>query len=436
MKRSLLVVPMWLCILILLCAVTSVSASPADPFLPLLFKQVSDWTPVDTVTPSTTATATATATTTPTATATATSDAGEAILRISPADQVVLLAGGAFSVSVDIENVSDLGAFGFGLAYDPAVLEATDVIPGPFLGSTGNFVIPFGPAIGDGWVNFSALGEGIAPGPDGAGALAIVTFEPVGEGNSALHLQNVDLEDRQAQPIEAGVVDGSITVTAGGIATYTATVTPSPTQTGTPTATPEWASIQILNNYSTYQEPAPLTGLWIYGEVKNNTGSYLRYVQVRATMYNADGSVDDVTWTDLNRRAIRSNDTICFNLLFPDGAPPGGHWEFEPVTTFAYGANPPFDLTVASHTPGAWNAFGYYEINDGVVRNDGQDVLAMVEVYGTVFDVHGTVLGCQRSFTTPLELAAGETGAFSLVYFGQRYSDVVSYILTTNGYLP
>jgi hypothetical protein len=434
-QRSSLVYLALLCTLGLLCAAILVSAAPANPFLPLLFKQVSDWSPRATVTSSITITplpSTATSTGTPTATL----DAGAATLRVSPADQVALLAGGAFSVSVEIENVSNLGTFGFGLAYDPAVVEATDVILGPFLGSSGNLVFPFGPAIGEGWVNFSALGQGMAPGPIGAGVLAIVTFDPVGEGSSLLHLQNVALADTQSASIPAGVVDGLVAVTAGSIATYTPTVTPTSTPVGTPTSTPEWAAIQILNNYTTYQEPAPFTGLWIHGEVKNNTGSYLRYVQVRAIMYNADGTVNDETWTDLNRRSIRSGEAICFNLLFVDGIPPGGYWGFAPVTNFAYGTLPPLDLTVISHTPGAWNSFGYYEITDGVVRNNGPYVLAEAEVYGTVYNAHGAVLGCDYSYTWPEELAVGATGTFELVYFGQRYRDVVTYTLTTNGLAP
>ena len=219
MTRTPLVWPALLGILVLLSVAAPAYAETGNPFLPLLFKQVSDWTPRATVTPGTSHTPTATPTGIATATPTATVDVGPAVLRITPADQVVLLAGGTFSVSVDIENVSDLGAFGFGLAYDPSVVEAMDVSMGPFLGSTGNVAIPFGPAIGQGWVNFSALGEGMAPGPNGAGSLAIVTFEPVGEGSSALHLQNLTLQNKQSQSLPIDAVDGVVTVTAGGIAT-------------------------------------------------------------------------------------------------------------------------------------------------------------------------------------------------------------------------
>ena len=145
-------------------------------------------------------------------------EAQEAVLqnptvRIDPAASVVG-AGETFTVAVMIDNASNLGGFEFDLFFDPSTLRANSVTLGNFLGSTGRMVIPVGPTIDNqvGRVGFGAASIGSAPGPNGTGVLATITFTTQGSGESPLDLQDVMVLDINAQHQTATVEDGVVRV--------------------------------------------------------------------------------------------------------------------------------------------------------------------------------------------------------------------------------
>jgi hypothetical protein len=157
-------------------------------------------------------------------------------MKVDPASTAVD-PGEAFSVTVKIEDVSDLGAFQFDLTYDDTCVEANDVTLGPFLGSTGRSVGAVGPTFGTGVVTYGAYSYGAAPGPNGDGVLATITFQAgMDECSSALRLQDIAVTDTAAGPISASTEDGEVTVGA----------TQSPSVTS---ITPDWGYRgQVLEN--------------------------------------------------------------------------------------------------------------------------------------------------------------------------------------------
>jgi len=165
-------------------------------------------------------------------------------VRVDPATSSVEMEG-VFTIDIMIDGVEDLGSFQFDLTYDPAIVQATDVTLGPFLGSTGRSTGVVGPTIDNvgGLVTFGAFSFGSQPGPSGTGTLATITFSTAGVGTSFLDLQNSQITDTLGNP-QSPVTeeDGTVTVAAlptpTPTPTATATVTPTEVPTATPTPTP------------------------------------------------------------------------------------------------------------------------------------------------------------------------------------------------------
>lgn len=162
-------------------------------------------------------------------------------VRIEPA-RLEVRPNEDFVVEIVIEDVQNLGAFQFELAYDPGLLEVKDAAPGDFLVSTGRSPIPLGPRVDqeEGVAVFGAATFGQAPGPDGSGVLAVVTCTARNEGSAPLRLQAVQISDTEATPISAETEDGLVIVMADAAALASprpsldpseATVTPVPGDT-------------------------------------------------------------------------------------------------------------------------------------------------------------------------------------------------------------
>jgi len=117
-----------------------------------------------------------------------------------------------FSITVEIKEVTDLGAFSLILSFDPLIVEGLDVELGGFLGSTGRSVVE-GAAVIDnvgGTVTYGAVSYGDQAGPDGAGVLATITFRALASGESALQWNDTELLDTQAAAIVHRTRDGRV----------------------------------------------------------------------------------------------------------------------------------------------------------------------------------------------------------------------------------
>ena len=158
-------------------------------------------------------------------------------VRVDPAQSVVDV-GETFTITVMIDEASNLGGFQFDLLYVTTTVTVDSVALGGFLGSTGRTVGLVGPIIDNqaGRVSFGAWTAGSAPGPNGTGALALITLTTQGAGISPLDLQGVLVLDTKAEHQTPTVEDGS--VVAGGAPTPTPTPTATSTPTGTTTPTP------------------------------------------------------------------------------------------------------------------------------------------------------------------------------------------------------
>ena len=180
-------------------------------------------------------------------------------VRIEPAQSTVAV-GQSFTVSVMIYEASNLGAFQFDLRYTAAIVRVDGVTLGTFLGSTGRSASPAGPLIdnGAGKVTFGAFSFGEQAGPNGSGALAVVSLTAQGEGESLLDLRSVLALDTGGNSQVTSIKDGLVVVGAAPTPTSTSTPTRTPivTSTPTPTATPTATAPATATRTPTPRPPA------------------------------------------------------------------------------------------------------------------------------------------------------------------------------------
>ncbi|MGB9872617.1 MAG: VWA domain-containing protein [Anaerolineae bacterium] len=131
-------------------------------------------------------------------------------LQMLPAT-VLVSPGDLFTLTVRIENASDIGAFQTDVVYDPAIVQVEGVTAGPFLSSTGRTVSPLGPDIDNiaGRVVFGAYTFGSQPGASGSGELAYIRLRGQGIGRSVLDFQHTGISDVQGNPLYLGNLEGS-----------------------------------------------------------------------------------------------------------------------------------------------------------------------------------------------------------------------------------
>lgn len=129
-----------------------------------------------------------------------------------------VIVGDEFLVPVDISAATDLFAFQFDVAYDPAILQLVAIGEGGFLPVAGStFFLPGFIDNAFGSATFTAdtlLGPG--PGAAGGGTLVSLDFQAIGAGASSISLANVFLLDSNLNGIESAAVSARVTATAPG----------------------------------------------------------------------------------------------------------------------------------------------------------------------------------------------------------------------------
>jgi hypothetical protein len=133
---------------------------------------------------------------------------------LSVATAATVPQGSSFSVDVNISNVSDLYDFQFDLAFNPAVLQLTNIVEGGFLltgGSTFSLPGTIDNTLGNAAANADTL-IGPIPGVSGTGELAEFDFTAVAPGISSLTLSNVILQDSTGSLLDSTTAVGSVTV--------------------------------------------------------------------------------------------------------------------------------------------------------------------------------------------------------------------------------
>lgn len=169
----------------------------------------------------------------------------KALVCIQPLGQVVG-NGSLLTVAVVAYNVSNLGAYQFGLQFDPLIMSYVSAVNGPFLGSTRRQVDCDPPGLSSGVVRMVCRTLGSSPnGPSGDGVLATATFSAIREGVGLLDLRDLMLTDIRGVELPMDPpVGASVVVVPGPTPTPGPSPTPSstPTETETPLPTPTFTA--------------------------------------------------------------------------------------------------------------------------------------------------------------------------------------------------
>lgn len=152
-----------------------------------------------------------------------------ATIMINPATLESPTAGGTITVSVEVQDMTDLFAYQFDLVFDNAAVKFSGIQEENFLGADGTITFAFLSFDGqlatfeditpdvvldvnsDGKISLANTRLGSIAGVAGAGKLVTIIFEVLEARASTLELQSVALADTDAQPIAADVVSGVIT---------------------------------------------------------------------------------------------------------------------------------------------------------------------------------------------------------------------------------
>ena len=165
-----------------------------------------------------------------------------ASLSVDPASLTVGLGDGAFEVRILVDDVTTdqgLGGYTLVMDYDPSIVRASTITDSGFVVSTGNAVICPASAIDNDAGRLAHFCFTIPifsqPGPQTSDPqlLALITFEPVGEGATTLDIRGTTLTDPQGNTIVAPTANGEITVRLNPTSTA-----PTATAEAAPTAEP------------------------------------------------------------------------------------------------------------------------------------------------------------------------------------------------------
>jgi hypothetical protein len=122
-------------------------------------------------------------------------------------------------LDVSVENVSDLGAFEFIVAFDNELLSIAEDEPfveGPFLASSGRQTLCNVPVVDAGAARFECVTLGPEPreGATGSGLIASVFFDQRADGNATVQFTRAGLSTPPGESIPAEWVSGEIAVDA------------------------------------------------------------------------------------------------------------------------------------------------------------------------------------------------------------------------------
>ena len=118
-----------------------------------------------------------------------------------------------FNVDIAISDVLDLYGWEFVLSWDPYVLDAVNVVEGPFLKGDGRSTFfTYSISLIEGRIVVDCTLLGWISGVSGSGILSTLTFYPKNSGECSLDLYDFSLIDSDEQPIFCQASDGYVRV--------------------------------------------------------------------------------------------------------------------------------------------------------------------------------------------------------------------------------
>jgi hypothetical protein len=210
----------------------------------------------------------------------------------------------------------------------------------------------------------------------------------------------------------------------------TNTAAPSPTPSPMPTeeAPPETAGGVEFQGVTDYVSG---TGShYLVGEVLNKTADTLRFIEVLATFYDADGQLVGTGSTFTELSIIEPGSTAPFKLTTLD--PPAlGHYDLR--VDYSTTTQPPIRLEIVGHSGSAADT-GWYHVT-GEVRNPHNFTIKFPEIVATYYNATHDVVRVEVDFAKVDPLEPGQSAPFEVVLTDPP-AGLQHYILQTEAVQP
>jgi uncharacterized protein YbaR (Trm112 family) len=190
------------------------------------------------------------------------------------------------------------------------------------------------------------------------------------------------------------------------------TETAAPTNTPAPTATPSAMPTEEAGvEFQGVTDYLSSTGShYLVGEVLNRTGDTLRFIEVLATFYDADGQLVSTGSTFTELSIIEPGSTAPFKLTTLN--PPAlGHYDLR--VDYSTTTQPPIRLEIIGHSGSAADS-GWYHVT-GEVRNPHDFAIKFPEIVATYYNATHEVIRVGIAFGEQDPLQPGQSSPFEVV---------------------
>jgi len=182
-------------------------------------------------------------------------------------------------------------------------------------------------------------------------------------------------------------------------------------QVSSPTSTPT-LSVPILEVYPG-RDFISYDYFHIVGEVKNNTNSWMDFVQIAATLYDESGNILGTDFTYLMQDMLAPNSTGVFDLLSNVGGKASSVASYKLQVQGRESENPPYqdlELIVGE----GYSSYGYFHL-PGEVKNTGSKNCEFTQIVAGFYNSEGKVVAADFTYSSLDQVLAGSSSPFELL---------------------
>lgn len=167
---------------------------------------------------------------------------------------------------------------------------------------------------------------------------------------------------------------------------------------------------------------------YVVGEIKNNSGKTLDYVDISMILYDANNQVLATENVSPLLSPLYTDSTTPF-IVSSNSWGEFDHYEFVVNDWYEAEDVPPLDLAIVYHTSFSDD---YMLTIVGEIANNSDQTAEWVYVAGGLYDASGQIMNATTAYTMLDTIAPGEKAPFKM-YFSDNWKDSTDYYLQVTG---
>ena len=183
----------------------------------------------------------------------------------------------------------------------------------------------------------------------------------------------------------------------------------TPLPTPSPTIPPSALILEVIPG----QVSIVYGNLHVAGEVRNTTDSWVQYIEVIMTFYDADGEILKTASTYVLQDAVAPDSTGVFEISADVGSQVASVMAYE---FKAYGMEPTSilyqDLELTAR--GGYFSSGYYHF-PGEVKNTGSSDCQHTQIIAGFYNAGGRIVRADFTYANPDKVPAGSSAPFEFI---------------------